>query len=455
MKRFVAIIFLLFISVSKAFAGTFVVDDALTEIENVTIITMDGNQISRDMTVSARDGKIYALYNTAEFKSFCESDEKAICLKAATVIDGTGKYLIPGLAEMHGHIPNATDIDQNLEDLLFLYVSQGVTTVRGMLGAPGQFELRDKINSGEVLGPTLYLGGPSFNGNSVSSPNQARRMVRGQVEEGWDFLKIHPGMTLAEYNAMADEAARLGIPWSGHVPEDVGLARALEAGQSAIDHLDGFDIFVNGVTKPLDQGRLDQAVELMLTAGAYVVPTNHLWETLLGLPEKDDLEAMDELKYLTPAARRQNRSRYSGQSTGRDLVEARHNAANRRQILKSLSDAGAGILLGSDAPQLYSVPGFSLVREMEAMAEAGLTPEAILRSGTATAGEFFSNKDKFGMIAPGHRADLILLDANPLENISNMRSIAGVMVRGIWLSRAEIEARLSGIEEHNKGGSFF
>ncbi|MEE8206070.1 MAG: hypothetical protein V3T82_03905, partial [Nitrospinaceae bacterium] len=204
MKRIGAIIFLLFISVSKAFAGTFVVYDALTEIENVTVITMDGNHISEDMTISIRDGEIYALYNTAEFKSFCENDEKAICFKAATVIDGTSKFLIPGLAEMHGHIPNATTIDQDLEDLLFLYVSQGVTTVRGMLGAPGQFELRDKINAGEVLGPTLYLGGPSFNGSSVSSPNQARRMVRDQVAAGWDFLKIHPGLTRAEYDAMAD-----------------------------------------------------------------------------------------------------------------------------------------------------------------------------------------------------------------------------------------------------------
>jgi imidazolonepropionase-like amidohydrolase len=455
MKRIGVIIFLLFISVSKAFAGTFIVDDALTEIENVTVITMDGNHIYEDMTVSIRDGEIYALYNTAEFKSFCESDEKATCLKAATVIDGTGKYLIPGLAEMHGHIPNATRIDQNLEDLLFLYISQGVTTVRGMLGAPGQFELSDKINSGEVLGPTLYLGGPSFNGNSVSSPNQARRMVRGQVEAGWDFLKIHPGMTRAEYDAMADEATRLGITWGGHVPADVGLAQALEAGQRTIDHLDGFDIFVNGVTTPLDQGRLGEAVELMLAAGAYVVPTNHLWETLLGLPEKDELEAMDELKYLTPATRRQNRSRYSGQSSGQDLIDARQNALNRQQILKSLSDAGAGILLGSDAPQLYSVPGFSILREMEAMAASGMSPEAILRAGTATVGEFFSDKDTFGMIAPGHRADLILLDENPLEDISNMRMIAGVMVRGMWLSREEIKARLAGIEERNKGGSFF
>ncbi|MCH8348440.1 MAG: amidohydrolase, partial [Proteobacteria bacterium] len=281
-------------------------------IYNVTVITMEGDEVLENASVIVEDGRITEVLTGKVERIFTNKS-----------IDGAGKFLIPGLAEMHGHIPNATDIDQNLEDLLFLYVSQGVTTVRGMLGARGQFELRDKINSGEVLGPTLYLGGPSFNGNSVSSPNQARRMVRDQAAAGWDFLKIHPGMTLAEYNAMADEAVRLGIPWGGHVPEDVGLARALEAGQSAIDHLDGFDIFVNGVTRPLDQARLDQAVELMLVAGAYVVPTNHLWETLLGLPEKEDLEAMDELKYLTPAARRQNRSRYSGQSTGRDLVEAR------------------------------------------------------------------------------------------------------------------------------------
>ncbi|MCH8173087.1 MAG: amidohydrolase family protein [Proteobacteria bacterium] len=447
MKRFIKylLVFAFFVTnpaivVAQNFQLGSPIEEAVL-IVNVTILPMDGSGPIENAEVFVTGGRI----ETVSTKLFVADVE---------IIDGTGKYLVPGMAEMHGHIPGGA-LNQDLEDLLFLYVSQGVTTVRGMLGADGQFELRDKINSGEVLGPTLYLGGPSFNGNSVSSPNQARRMVRGQVEEGWDFLKIHPGMTLAEYDAMADEAARLGIPWGGHVPEDVGLARALEAGQRTIDHLDGFDIFVNGVTKPLDQGRLDQAVELMLDAGAYVVPTNHLWETLLGLPEKADLEEMDELKYLTPAARRQNRSRYSGQSTGRDLVDARHNAANRRQILESLSGAGAGILLGSDAPQLYSVPGFSLMREMEAMAASGMSPEAILRSGTATAGEFFSNKDKFGMIAPGHRADLILLDANPLEDISNMRSIAGVMVRGIWLSRAEIEARLAEIEERNKGGSFF
>jgi len=455
MKVFSALLLFFTVLASNAHAGEFFTDEEIIDFENVTAITMKDGKILEGMTVRIRNGEIDNVFNTKIFIEFCETDDKAMCLKAGTVIDGTGKYLVPGLAEMHGHIPEATEIDQDLEDLLFLYLSQGVTTVRGMLGNDGQFELRDKINAGEVLGPTLYLGGPSFNGNSVSSPNQARKMVRDQVAEGWDFLKIHPGLTLAEYNAMADEAKSQGITWGGHVPEDVGLARALEAGQRTIDHLDGFDIFTNGVTNPLDQNRLDEAVRMMLETGAYVVPTNHLWETLLGLPKKDELEAMDELKYVTPATRRSNRSRYGGQSSGQDLIDARQNAGNRRHILKVLSEAGAGILLGSDAPQLYSVPGFSLHREMKAMTEAGIGPEAILRAGTAAVGEFFADKDTFGMIAPGQRADLILLDQNPLENIANMDSIAGVMVRGNWLSREEIDARLKEIEERNKGGSFF
>ncbi len=409
---------------------------------NVTVLPMDGSGPIENARVLVMGDRIVSI-------------SKDLFLSHVNLIDGTGKFLVPGLAEMHGHIPGATRIDQNLEDLLFLYLANGVTTVRGMLGAPGQFELREKINRGEILGPTLYLGGPSFNGNSVSSPNQARRMVRDQAAAGWDFLKIHPGLTRAEYDAMADEATKLGMTWGGHVPQDVGLARALEAGQSTIDHLDGYDIYVNGVTTPLDQERLAEAVRMTLAAGAYVVPTNHLWETLLGLPEKNQLEAMEELKYVTPATRRQNRSRYPGQSSGQDLVDSRHNATNRRQILKALFDAGAGILLGSDAPQLYSVPGFSAIREMEAMADAGLTPEAILWSGTAAVGEFFSDKDSFGTIAPGQRADLILLDKNPLEDIANMRRVAGVMVRGTWLSVEEIEARLAEIEERNKGGAFF
>ena len=406
-------------------------------IGNVTVITMNGDEILENATVIIYGDRIIGITSGALPRSL------------DGFIDSTGKYLIPGLAEMHGHIPSATSYDQNLRDTLFLYLAAGVTTVRGMLGAPGQLELQQDILDGDILGPTLYLGGPSFNGRSVSSPDQARQMVRDQAAEGWDFLKIHPGLSLAEYNAMADEATRLGITWGGHVPEDVGLARALEAGQVTIDHLDGYDVFSDGVTTPPDEEKLAEAVQMTLEAGAYVVPTNHLWAILSGLPEKQELEAMVELQYVTPETRRANRNRYSGQSSGSDLEDAQQNTLNRQIILKALSDAGAWIVLGSDAPQLYSVPGFSIQREMEAMAAAGMSPEAILYSGTAAVGEFFADKDKFGVIAPGYRADLILLDANPLEDISNIRDIAGVMVRGIWLSREDIDAKLKEIAARN------
>ncbi|TDI62622.1 MAG: amidohydrolase [Alphaproteobacteria bacterium] len=434
MKRFLAFFSVFFFFLAPTFAD----EDERIAFVNVNVITMGGDMILEHALVVVEGGRIVSVEENTQVK----------LPENVMAINGTGKYLIPGLTEMHGHIPRATRIDRDLKDLLFLYVSQGVTTVRGMLGNAGQFKLRDKINAGEVLGPTLYLGGPSFNGNSVSSPNQARRMVRDQVAAGWDFLKIHPGMSRAEYDAMADEATRLGITWGGHVPADVGLERALEAGQVTIDHLDGYEFFTGGEER-------DRAVQMTLESGAAVVPTNHLWATLLGLPTRADLEAMAELKYISPEARAQNRRRYRGQRSGNALTQARLDVENREITLKALADAGATILLGSDAPQLYSVPGFSIHREMQAMAEAGLSPEQILTSGTSAVGEFFADKDTFGKIAPGQRADMILLEGNPLEDISNMRSIVGVMVRGVWLSREEIDEKLAEIEARNAGWDRF
>ena len=432
MKQFFSTILVFFLFAFAAYA-----EGERTAITNVTVIAMDGTEPVENAIVVVAGDRIVAVLESAKAPD------------GALVIDGTGKFLVPGMAEMHGHIPSAVTITQDLKDLLFLYVSQGVTTVRGMLGAPGQLSLRDQIDDGEVLGPTLYLGGPSFNGNSVSSALQARRMVGDQVDEGWDFLKIHPGLTLQEYNAMADEATKLGITWGGHVPEAVGLRRALEAGQVTIDHIDGYDVFVNGETMPLSKDLLQLAVDMTLESGVGIVPTEALWENLLGIHTAEELASMDELKYIPPSTRSGYKNRYRQQS-GQDLADAIQNVENRRIILKALYDAGATILLGSDAPQLYSVPGFSILREMETMADIGIPTTGILQAGSANVGDFFASYDTFGRIAPGNRADLILLDANPLEDISNMRTIAGVMVRGIWLSREEIDARLARIEERNR-----
>src|SRR5687768_77756 len=170
------------------FAGTIV-------IRNVNVVSMTSPKVLEKQNVIVRDGKIESV-----------STKLAKMPAGTKVVDGTGKYLMPGLAEMHGHVPPANAPNGATEDTLFLYDASGITTVRGMLGHPGQLELREKSKKGEIVAPNLYLAGPSFNGNSVNSPEEAVAKVRAQKQEGWDLLKVHPGLTLAEYDAMAKTA---------------------------------------------------------------------------------------------------------------------------------------------------------------------------------------------------------------------------------------------------------
>ncbi|MCG8374621.1 MAG: amidohydrolase family protein, partial [Balneolales bacterium] len=218
-------------------------DDGIA-ITNVTIIPMtEEGKILENHTVLIKDGNIEAFFADAQVKFSPE----------VTIINGSGKYLIPGLAEMHGHVPpthpgpNAPSYftEEYVKNTLFLYVSAGITTVRGMLGYDHQLELKNKVASGEYIGPNLYLAGPSFNGGSISSPEQAIEKVKQQVEEGWDLLKVHPGLTLEEYDAMAETANELGIRFGGHVPEAVGIEHAINAGQETMDHTDGYVAYLS------------------------------------------------------------------------------------------------------------------------------------------------------------------------------------------------------------------
>lgn len=359
-------------------------------------------------------------------------------------IEASGKFLMPGLAEMHGHVPPPNAPQQFIDDVLFLYVANGVTTVRGMLGSPGQLDLRARANRGEIIAPNLYLAGPSFNGNSVNSPEQAAQMVREQKAAGWDLLKVHPGLTREEYDAMARTAKEVGIRFGGHVPQDVGLIHAIEMGQETFDHLDGYMEVLNGDQGPIPEERLREIARRTKAAGAWVVPTMVLWETLMGVSELAELTAFPELRYM-PRNMVENwtnahRNRLSNPQVNREM--GRTVAENRKRLLDILEEEGVGILMGTDAPQQFSVPGFSLHREMALMVAAGLTPYEVLTSGTVNVGRYFSNADKFGTIAPGQRADMILVDGNPLQDIGNVARRSGVMVRGRWLPTEEIDKRL-------------
>ncbi|MDR9417588.1 amidohydrolase family protein [Gracilimonas sp.] len=417
-----------------------------TVFTNVHVLPMDSQQILHNQTVVIEGDRIVEVGPAGE----------VTVSSNATTIDGTGKYLMPGLAEMHGHVPptnpgpNAPDYfdEEYVESTLFLYVSAGITTVRGMLGYEDQLSLKDSVSSGAYIGPNLYLAGPSFNGNSITSPEEARNRAIQQHEEGWDLLKIHPGLTLEEYDAMVEAANEVGITFGGHVPEDVGVIHAIESGQITIDHVDGYVRYLSQFEGDEMEEKLSEVIQLTKENNVWIVPTMALWETIIGAADYEAMKEYDELKYI-PEAVRQNYFNFADNpQTGYTIGDPQEQADFRTRILAEMNEAGVKILMGTDAPQLFSVPGISIHRELPHMKEAGMSNFEILQSGTKNFGEYFADWDDFGTIAVGQRADLILVNENPLEDLSAIQNHAGVMVQGKWYSREMIDEKLAEIEEY-------
>jgi imidazolonepropionase-like amidohydrolase len=423
--RVTTFLFALALSFS-AFAQTVVFKDA-------NVISMTSPKVAEKQTVVVKDGKIESILKAG-----------AAIPEGATIVDATGKYLIPGLAEMHGHIPPPNAPNGMLNDVLFMYLANGITTVRGMLGHEGQLNLREYQKRGEIVAPNLYVAGPSLNGNSVNSPEDAVKMVQTQKKEGWDLIKIHPGLTLEEYDAAAKSAKAAGIRFAGHVPSSVGLMHAIEMGHETFDHIDGYLEYTGGDKGPIDEKKLAEAVKRSKQAGVWIVPTSALWKVLYNAIPLDTLRSYRELRYVPEGAVASWSLMYRQRADELSEAQVKNLITNRTKILRALHEGGVKILMGTDAPQQFSIPGFSLHRELLEMKEAGMSNFEILKSGTVNVGEYF--KEPFGTIESGKRADLVLLNANPLDDISNTSKIEGVMVRGRWFSHADIWSRLDKIE---------
>lgn len=419
---------------------------------NVSVIPMDREEVLDNHTVIISEGRIAALEPAAEAEIPSEAE----------VIDGNGKYLIPGLTEMHGHIPGK-DQPQYAEDVLFLYLANGVTTVRNMLGHPYHLELRERVKNNEFPGPTIYAAGPFFNREQIPDPESAEKAVREQKAAGFDLLKMG-SIDKQTYARMAKTAKEVNIPFAGHVPEEVGLTGALEAGQKSIDHYDRYveflvpeeanlngrkgGFFGSGIIDLIDRNRLSEAVDKTVQSGTWNVPTLSLVEHLASPEPAEEIIKRPEMKYM-PGKVLEDWVKAKKNFKERDDFQPEATEALvdfRRELTLALHDAGAPIALGSDAPQFFNVPGFSLHREMEMMATAGLTPYEVLVTGTRNPAIYFEAEEEFGTIQSGKRADLILLEANPLEDIKNTQKIKGVMVRGKWFSEMKIKEKLEEIE---------
>jgi imidazolonepropionase-like amidohydrolase len=379
------------------------------------------------------------------------------------VINGAQRYLIPGLSEMHAHLPTNASERAATEDLLKLFVANGVTNIRSMLGDAWHLHLRDEIATGKVLGPRLFAGAPSLNGRTAPDPETAARLAREYAAAGFDFLKLHPGLRREVFDAIARAADEAKIRFAGHVSQDVGIERALEARYAAVDHLDGYlealadpecrkdrspGFFGIGAIDCTEAGRMGSLVERTLKAGTWNVATESFLEGFAHPPASvEALRARPDMKYLPPATADNwfnARARFLGEQAPTSAQFNRFLDV-RRLLIRRLHEAGAPLLVGSDAPQIFNVPGFSAHNELEALVKAGVPVHAVLQAATLNVARHFKREGEFGEIAVGQAADLVLLDGNPLESIDNTRRIVGVIVRGQWFDRAALDAMLAGV----------
>ena len=431
--------------------------------ENVNVVPMDRDRVLKRQTVIVREGRIAEIGPAARVKA----PEGAVRVEAA------GKFLIPGLAEMHGHLPSPDAPPQLVEHILFLYVANGVTTVRGMQGNPSALEHRNAIASGRMLAPRLYVAGPVFIGASAKTVEVAQKMVREQKAAGYDLLKIAEGVTPEVYDAIVTAAKEVKIDFAGHVPNDVGVRRAIESRQRSIDHLDNYLEALESEKSPVrgadaqtrarelpfnvDESKIPDLARLSRQADVWNMPTMALWEIFHNDETGEMLrQRLPEVRYMPRTTVDEWTKRKDamlqpsgnvfmgfgvGSRTGTRVIEL------RRKILRGLHKVGAKIALGTDSPQVFSVPGFSLHREIEVMSKIGFSPFEIMQCGTRNVAEYFGTLSETGTVEKGKRADLVLLDGNPLMDLTNLRRISGVMLNGRWITQSEIEERLEKLAE--------
>ncbi len=428
--------------------------EGATVFTNVQVLPMTGEDILTDQTVVVREGKIEKIAPSEAIKVG----------EGATLIDGAGKFLMPGIAEMHAHIPVAQgENDSLVKETLLLYLSGGITIIRGMLGNPYHLELRQAVANGDIPGPRIFTSSPSMNGNSVTSAQEATDKTTQYQKDGYDFLKIHPGIELDAFTQLVETARAVGIPFSGHVPIAVGIDRAIEFKYASIDHLDGyidglvpktddFDPAAGGLfgiefTEEADESVIPDIVRRTKEAGVWIVPTQVLLVRWTDTTTGAELVNEEGTQYLP------SRLRFQWRQVKDNILEDNkaHPERNARYIelrealLREMEKQGVELLLGSDAPQVGNVPGFSIHYEIDALMDAGLSNFTILESGTANPARFFGQEGQFGTLVEGADADLLLVNGNPLENPKVIREHEGVMVRGQWLSREWLDSELEKI----------
>ncbi len=413
-------------------------------IEHVSVVPMDRERVLRDQTVLVEDGVITAI------------GKKVRRPEGAILIEGRGRYLLPGLADMHVHSATSRDMK--------LYLANGVTTVLNMGGASSAFvgQVVPKLNSGERPGPHVYLslrvdGTPRYGQLVVATPTQARATVSLAKTNGYDFIKVYNNLTPETFSAFVDEGRREGLSVLGHGVTSVGIRPQLEAGQLMVAHLEEYlytvffppDADVGNAAPPFAQ--IPDAVAFTKKAGAFVTADIASYAVIAAQWGRPDVVkaylAAPEAKYLDPDDR--IAWRYAGYDSRTGSLDGR--LTFLRRFAKALADDGVPLLTGTDAPTLPGlVPGFSVVTNLRELERSGLTRFQALSAATRNPGQMILRAKPrercFGTVTVGCRADLLLLDTNPLDSFDALERRQGVVVGGRWYDATRLNALLTEVQ---------
>jgi Amidohydrolase family len=438
-------------------------------ITNVDIIDTRQGLTSPNLTVVIKNGRIDSIAKHAMIASSQKTQ----------VVNGTGKYLIPGLWDMHAHSAGGPAAPWNEKVILPLYIANGITGIRDMGGNLQLLQQRKQsIERGELLGPHMYISGPFLNGGkpyeytiTTNSPQEGRAAVDKLAGEHVDFIKILSDLSRDTYLAIAEESKKQKLTFAGHVPESISAADASDAGQRSIEHLSGLTIACSREEPELRQQRAaaihkgdnaayhaagvrsldtyDPEKARALFAEfkkneTWQVPTLSWWRVQSQI---DSLSASDPLLKYVPASARKDKEwnlEQIRQSTSPELVTDLKRAMTRYiELTRGLHEAGVPIMAGTDSPDPWVFPGFSLHDELELLVEAGFTPSQALRAATYSPAEFIGKSSDYGMAEKGLVADLVLLDADPLLDIRNTRRISAVILRGKLFLRKDLDTMLA------------
>lgn len=425
---------------------------------HVTVVSTDVEQLLPDQTVLVRGDRIERVGNARDVN----------VPRSCLAIDGRNHFLIPGLVDSHAHLygPGVRPDDRRVQEkLLSLMLANGVTTAINMLGSPEILRLRTDLAGGKVLGPKLYTAGiffesehayslgPFIHQPTFTTPQEVRDEVIAEKRAGYDFLKVHGDLSQEAYRALLDTAREQGLRVIGHTPSNLGIDTVLDGHQALIVHAEEYlySFFQFHRDLPTDSLEIDRMVKEVSgrtkRAGTFVSPTLYVFHQIISqVADIDGVLQRPEIRYMpseSTSAWRPPNNPYVARWPVEKIARLRMQFWVMQRLTRGLRDAHVPLLVGTDDLVPCVVPGFAMKNEFEELYAAGLTPFEVLQAATYNPAVFLGTTSESGTVAAGKNADLILLTANPLDDVENVFRREGLMLKGKWFSEAELQSNLA------------